>query len=48
MLKSGKSSGVISANIKTEMKGGMPVKQVVAVAEAKAGNHKPSKTHKRK
>jgi len=40
-LKSGKSKAVVSANIKTEMKGGKPQKQAVAIAMSKAGMSKP-------
>lgn len=41
-LKSGKSSKVISANIKTEMMAGKPQKQAVAIAMTKAGKSKPA------
>jgi hypothetical protein len=40
-LKSGKGKAVIAANIKTEMKGGKPQKQAVAIAMSKAGMAKP-------
>ena len=41
-LKSGKGKAVIAANIKTEMKGGRPMKQSVAIALSKAGkSNKP-------
>jgi len=36
-LKSGKGKAVVSANIKTEMKAGRPMKQSVAIALSKAG-----------
>ena len=40
-LKSGKSKAVVAANIKTEMKGGKPQKQAVAIAMKKSGMAKP-------
>lgn len=36
-LKSGKSSKVVSSNVKTEMAAGKPQKQAVAIALSKAG-----------
>ena len=39
-LKKGKSSAVISANIKTEMAAGKPQKQAIAIALAVAGKTK--------
>jgi hypothetical protein len=36
-LKSGSSKKTISANIRTEVRAGKPVKQAVAIAYAKAG-----------
>ena len=36
-LKSGKTSKVISQNIKTEIKAGKPKKQAIAIALNKAG-----------
>jgi hypothetical protein len=40
-LKSGKSKAVVSANIKTEMKGGRPQAQAIAISMKKAGMSKP-------
>ena len=41
-LKSGKSQGVVSQNIKTEMAAGKPQDQAVAIALSKAGKSKYS------
>lgn len=42
-LKSGRSTAVISSNIKTEMAAGRPQAQAVAIALSKAGKSKPKK-----
>ncbi len=42
-LKSGKSKEVISSNIKTERKAGVPIKQAVAISMKKAGKIKKAK-----
>ena len=42
-LKPGKSSKVISSNIKTELKRGKPRAQAVAIALSMAGKDKPMK-----
>jgi hypothetical protein len=39
-LKSGSSKKVISDNIRTEMKAGVPQKQAIAIAMRKAGKAK--------
>lgn len=41
-LKSGKSSKVISANIKTEMMAGRPRAQAIAISLKSAGKSKPA------
>jgi len=46
-LKVGKSNGVISENIKTEMSHGKPKKQAIAIAMSKAGKDKKGKATKR-
>lgn len=42
-LKSGSSRKVISANIRTEVRGGRPVKQAAAIAYSKAGKSRRKK-----
>ncbi|MBC6444611.1 MAG: hypothetical protein GDA50_04155 [Alphaproteobacteria bacterium GM202ARS2] len=42
-LKSGRSKGAISSNIKTEMAAGKPQKQAVAIALSKAGKSSKAK-----
>jgi hypothetical protein len=46
-LKPGKSNKVVAANISTEMKGGKPQKQAIAIAYSKAGMNKPKSTMKK-
>lgn len=42
-LKRGSSKKVISDNIRTEIKAGVPQKQAIAIAMSKAGKSKPKK-----
>jgi hypothetical protein len=46
-LKSGSSDAVVSANIKTEVAGGTPQKQAVAIALHKAGRGRMAKRKKK-